>query len=165
MKFNFDSLKYINFKELKNNLNQQNRLIILNDDTFEEIFSFKINIYSFFVGTMIFSVLIIITTILLIVFTPIREFIPGYASSEMNNQALQVAIKTDSLEQALQKNNLYIESMKKVLTGELEYAKVNPDSILAGEIINPNKLQLNASEAENELRTEIDEELKKNKKK
>lgn len=165
MKFNLDSLKYINFKELKNNLNQQNRLIILNDDTFEEIFSFKINIYSFFVGTMIFSVLIIITTILLIVFTPIREFIPGYASSEMNNQALQVAIKTDSLEQALQKNNLYIESMKKVLTGELEYAKVNPDSILAGEIINPNKLQLNASEAENELRTEIDEELKKNKKK
>lgn len=165
MKFNFDSLKYINFKELKNKLNQQNRLIILNDDTFEEIFSFKINIYSFFVGTMIFSVLIIITTILLIVFTPIREFIPGYASSEMNNQALQVAIKTDSLEQALQKNNLYIESMKKVLTGELEYAKVNPDSILAGEIINPNKLQLNASEAENELRTEIDEELKKNKKK
>lgn len=165
MKFNFDSLKYINFKELKNNLNQQNRLIILNDDTFEEIFSFKINIYSFFVGTMIFSVLVIITTILLVVFTPIREFIPGYASSEMNNQALQVAIKTDSLEQALQKNNLYIESMKKVLTGELEYAKVNPDSILAGEIINPNKLQLNASEAENELRTEIDEELKKNKKK
>lgn len=165
MKFNLDSLKYINFKELKNNLNQQNRLIILNDDTFEEIFSFKINIYSFFVGTMIFSVLVIITTILLVVFTPIREFIPGYASSEMNNQALQVAIKTDSLEQALQKNNLYIESMKKVLTGELEYAKVNPDSILAGEIINPNKLQLNVSEAENELRTEIDEELKKNKKK
>lgn len=165
MKFNFDSLKYINIKELKNNLNQQNRLIILNDDTFEEIFSFKINIYSFFVGTMIFSVLVIITTILLVVFTPIREFIPGYASSEMNNQALQVAIKTDSLEQALQKNNLYIESMKKVLTGELEYAKVNPDSILAGEIINPNKLQLNASESENELRTEIDEELKKNKKK
>ena len=165
MKFNFNSLKYINFKELKNNLNQQNRLIILNDDTFEEIFSFKINIYSFFVGTMIFSVLVIITTILLIVFTPIREFIPGYASSDMNNQALQVAIKTDSLEQALQKNNLYIESMKKVLTGDLEYAKVNPDSILAGEIINPNKLQLKATETELELRVEIEKELNKNKKK
>lgn len=158
-------MKSINFKELKNKLNQKNRLIILNDETFEEIFSFKINIYSFFVGTMVLSVLLVITTVILIVFTPVREFIPGYASSDLTNQALELAIKTDSLEQAMKKNNLYIESMKKVLTGELEYAKVNPDSILAGEIIDPSKLQLNPTKAELELRKEIEQELKKSKKK
>jgi hypothetical protein len=158
-------MKSINFKELKNKLNQKNRLIILNDETFEEIFSFRINIYSFFVGTMVLSVLLVITTVILIVFTPVREFIPGYASSDLTNQALELAIKTDSLEQAMKKNNLYIESMKKVLTGELEYTKVNPDSILAGEIIDPSKLQLNPTEAELELRAEIEQELKKTKKK
>lgn len=158
-------MKYVNFKELKEKLNQKNRLIILNDDTFEEIFSFRINIYSFFVGAMVLSVLLIITTVILIAFTPIREFIPGYASSELSNQALELAIKTDSLEQAVKKNNLYIESMKKVLTGDLEYAKVNPDSILAGEIIDPNKLQLKPTEAELELRKEMENELKKIKKK
>lgn len=158
-------MKSINFKELKNKLNQKNRLLILNDETFEEIFSFKINIYSFFVGTMILSVLLVITTVILIAFTPIREFIPGYASSDLTNQALQLAIKTDSLEQAIKKNNLYIESMKKVLTGELEYAKINPDSILAGEIIDPSKLQLKPTEEELELRAEIENDLKKTTKK
>jgi hypothetical protein len=158
-------MKYINFKELKNKLNQKNRLIILNDETFEEIFSFRINIYSFFVGTMVLIVLLVITTVILIAFTPVREFIPGYASSELTNKALELAIKTDSLELVMKKNNLYIESMKKVLTGDLEYAKVNADSILAGEIIDPNKLQLKPTDAELELRTEIEEDLKKLKKK
>ena len=158
-------MKYINFKELKNKLNQKNRLIILNDETFEEIFSFRINIYSFFVGTMVLIALLVITTVFLIAFTPVREFIPGYASSDLTNKALELAIKTDSLELVMKKNNLYIESMKKVLTGDLEYAKVNADSILAGEIIDPNKLQLKPTDEELELRTEIEEDLKKLKKK
>jgi hypothetical protein len=158
-------MKYINFKELKEKLNQKNRLIILNDETFEEIFSFRINIYSFFVSTMVLSFLLVITTIVLIAFTPIREFIPGYASSELTNKTMEIAIKTDSLEQALIKNNLYIESMKKVLTGEVEYAKVNPDSILAGPKIDVSKLRLKPTETEQELVNEIGENLKKTKKK
>ena len=61
----------------------KNRLIILNENTFEEIFSFKLNIMSVFVSLTLGAIFLISVTTILIAFTPLREFIPGYSSSEL----------------------------------------------------------------------------------
>jgi hypothetical protein len=139
----------------------KNRLIILNEDTFEEIFSFKLNIMSVFVSLSLGAIFLISITTVLIAFTPLREFIPGYSSSQLKRDATVLALKSDSLTIALKKNEAYIKSIQKVLNGDLEYAKFNKDSILssADEAVEP--LDLSASEKEKELRGRVanDEKL------
>ena len=98
----------------------KNRLVILNEDTFEEIFSFKLNLMNVFVTFTLGGIFLILITTFIIAFTPLREFIPGYSSSELKKNATELAIKSDSLETALKKNEAYINGIQKVLRGELE---------------------------------------------
>ena len=71
-----------------------------------------------------------------------------------------LALKSDSLSNALKRNEAYIKSIQKVLNGELEYAKFNKDSILeaAAEIIIP--VDLSPSKQERELREQVAKEDK-----
>jgi hypothetical protein len=132
----------------------KNRLVILNENTFEEIFSFKLNLMNVFVVFSLGGIFLILITTFIIAFTPLREFIPGYSSSELKRNATELAIKSDSLTIALKKNEAYIRSIQKVLKGELEYAKFNKDSILAEEDVS-SESNMKASEEELKLREEV----------
>jgi hypothetical protein len=149
---------------LKKKLFTKNRLVILNEDTFEEIFSLKLTLMNVFVFASIGAILIIFVTTFIIAFTPLREYIPGYTSTKLKKDATELALKSDSLEFAIKKNEAYLESIKKVLNGNLEYAKVNKDSILAISVDTLPDLQLTATEAELKLRKEVAEEEKELKK-
>ncbi|OMQ12339.1 peptidase [[Flexibacter] sp. ATCC 35103] len=132
----------------------KNRLVILNEDTFEEIFSFKLNLMNVFVTFTLGGIFLILITTFIIAFTPLREFIPGYSSTELKKNATELAIKSDSLETALKKNEAYINGIQKVLRGELEYAKFNKDSILA-DADEPIEVNMKPSEEEIKLREEV----------
>jgi hypothetical protein len=147
---------------IRKKLFSKNRLVILNEDTFAEIFSLKLTLMNVFVVATVGALLIIFVTTYIIAFTPLREYIPGYASTELKRQATELAIKSDSLEKAMQRNNLYVESIKKVLNGDLEYAKFNIDSIIVAEEIDPETLVMEPSKAEMELRKEVETKNKKN---
>jgi hypothetical protein len=150
-------------RKLHNKLFTKNRLVILNEETFEELFSFKLNLMNVFVAVTSGAILLITFTTFIIAFTPLREFIPGYSSSKLKKDATELALKSDSLTLALQQNEAYIKSIKKVLTGELEYAKFNKDSILATSEESPSKFDLSPSKEELELRKEVAAEEKKSK--
>lgn len=132
----------------------KNRLVILNENTFEEIFSFKLNLMNVFVTFTLGGIFLILITTFIIAFTPLREFIPGYSSTELKKNATELAIKSDSLETALRKNEAYIKGIQKVLRGELEYAKFNKDSIL-GETEESSEVNMKPSEEEIKLRDEV----------
>ena len=87
-----------------------------------------------------------------------REFIPGYSSSKLKRDATELALKSDSLTKALEHNEAYIKSLKKVLTGELEFAKFNKDSILSSAEQKQIEGDLSASKEELELRKRISKE-------
>lgn len=146
---------------LKKQLFAKNRLVILNEDTFEEIFSLKLTLMNVFVFASLGAILIIFVTTFIIAFTPLREYIPGYTSTKLKKDATELALKSDSLEFAIKKNELYLESIKKVLNGNLQYAKVNKDSILAIKEDTLPDLQLTASESELKLRQQVADEEKK----
>jgi len=141
-------------KNLRKKLFIKNRLVILNENTFEEIFSFRLTLMNVFVTLTLGTLFLILVTTFIIAFTPLREFIPGYSSSQLKKNATELAIKSDSLETALKKNEAYIKGIQKVLNGELEYAKFNKDSILA-EAEEPEDLDMKASEEEMRLREEV----------
>ena len=131
------------------------RLVILNEDTFEETFSLKLNLMNVFVVATVGAILIIFVTTYIIAFTPLREYIPGYASTKLKQEALEMAIKSDSLEKSVKINNAYIASIKKVLTGDLEYAKLNKDSIKALDAAELDLSELAPTEKEKELQETI----------
>jgi hypothetical protein len=141
-------------RNLRKKLFIKNRLVILNEDTFEEIFSFRLTLMNVFVTFTLGGIFLILVTTFIIAFTPLREFIPGYSSSELKKNATKLAIKSDSLETALKKNEAYIKGVQKVLKGELEYAKFNKDSILAEADV-PTDLNMKASEEEIKLREDV----------
>lgn len=152
--------KRLKRKAFFDKITTKNRLVILNDDTFEEIFSFKLNILNVFIVATIGAIFLISVTSYIIAFTPLREYIPGYASTQLKKDAMMLGMKSDSLEFAIKKNDAYIQSVKKVLTGDLEYAKVNKDSIMASEYVDPTEYNFDASPEEIALRKKVAEEEK-----
>ncbi|MFY8187100.1 MAG: murein hydrolase activator EnvC family protein [Flavobacterium sp.] len=138
------------------------RLVILNEDTFEEIFSLKLNLMNVFVVASISAILLISITTYIIAFTPLREYIPGYASTSLQKRAIELSEKTAFLEEELQRNKLYINSIQKVLTGDIEYAKFNKDSILAIQMEEVAKLNLFPDKTDSLLRLQVAQEDKYN---
>jgi hypothetical protein len=113
-----------------------------------------------FVVVSLSAIFIITLTTFIIAFTPLREFIPGYSSSKLKRDATELALKSDSLTRALEQNELYLKSLKKVLTGELEFAKFNKDSILSSLEEAPVERNLSASKEELKLRKQVIEDEK-----
>lgn len=146
---------------LKDIVSMKKRLILINQETFEELFSFKLSFINVFVVGTLGAIFLIITTTVLIAFTPLREYIPGYASTQLKREATILALKTDSLTQALEKNEAYLKAIQKVLTGKLEHATFNKDSILAQSQSTIPVKDLKASEEELDLRKQVAEEEKK----
>jgi hypothetical protein len=156
------SEKRLKRKKFKNKLFSKYRLVILNEDTFEEKFSIRLNLVNFFIIGTLDAIFLILITTYIIAFTPLRELIPGYSSTKLKKDATELALKSDSLTSALKKNEAYIKSIRKVLTGELEYAKFNKDSILATSDEAPSKLDLSVSQEELDLREQVAKEEKSN---
>jgi len=115
--------------KLREKLTFKYRLVVLNEDTFEERFSFKLNRLNVFVFGSVSAILLVSLTAFLIAFTPLREYIPGYSSSKLKKQATDLVYQVDSLEQQLEVNDIYIQNIRKVLTGKIKDINVNKDSI------------------------------------
>ncbi|MDR6968764.1 murein DD-endopeptidase MepM/ murein hydrolase activator NlpD [Flavobacterium arsenatis] len=147
---------------IKKKLFTKNRLVILNEDTFEEIFSLKLTLMNVFVVATLGAIIIIFVTTFIIAFTPLREYIPGYSSSKLKKEATELALKSDSLSEALQKNEAYIASIRKVLTDNVDYAHISKDSIKAGNTSDLSKLNLSPTDQEKKLREEVAHEDKYN---
>jgi murein DD-endopeptidase MepM/ murein hydrolase activator NlpD len=94
------------------------RFVILNDDTFEELLTLKLSPLNIFVFSVLTITVTIALTTTLIAFTPLKELIPGYASSQLRRDAIELALTTDSLELALEQNEKYLEGIQRILQGE-----------------------------------------------
>lgn len=101
------------YKKLRNKY----KLVILNDETYEEKLSFKLSRLNVFVAVGTLSILLIIITTIIIAFTPLREYIPGYTDVELYEKLYRLEHLTDSIEDASRQNTLYLENLKIILSG------------------------------------------------
>lgn len=93
------------------------RLVVMNDDTYEEVVTFRLTRLSVYIGLSTIFVLLVGLTIALIAFSPIKYYIPGYGTRESRTALQVLKIRTDSLEQALRYKEQYLDGVKKVLSG------------------------------------------------
>ncbi|WP_339696497.1 M23 family metallopeptidase [uncultured Marixanthomonas sp.] len=149
-------------KKIKKKLLHKYRLVVLNEDTFEERFSFKLNRLNVFVFSVISALLLIAGTTVLIAFTPLREYIPGYSSTKLKQRATRLTYKTDSIQRELDINNQYLASIRKVLTGDVKTVHFNKDSILNAASVDASEVDLSASKEDSLLREKVSQEDKYN---
>ncbi|HEY1017608.1 MAG TPA: hypothetical protein VGE25_01315 [Sediminibacterium sp.] len=93
------------------------RLVVMNDDTYEEVVTFRLTRFSVYIGLSTIFVVLVGLTIALIAFSPIKYYIPGYGTRESRTALQVLKIRTDSLEQAIRYKEQYLEGVKKVLSG------------------------------------------------
>jgi hypothetical protein len=92
------------------------RLVVTNDDTYDEVIAFRLSRKSVYLGFSIAFMFLVGLTIALIAFTPLKYYIPGYGTKESRSALELLKIRTDSLEQAVHYKEQYIEGIKKVLS-------------------------------------------------
>jgi murein DD-endopeptidase MepM/ murein hydrolase activator NlpD len=102
------------YKKLRNKY----KLVILNDETYEEKLSFKLSRLNVFIAVGTLSILLIIITTIIIAFTPLREYIPGYTDVELYEKLYRLENLTDSIEDASRQNALFMENLRLILSGK-----------------------------------------------
>jgi murein DD-endopeptidase MepM/ murein hydrolase activator NlpD len=104
-------------KKLKNKF----RLVIMNDDTFEEKVSFVLSPLNVFVVAGSIVLFLIVSVIYIIAFTNLREYIPGYSSDvNIRRKLINVSLGVDSLQEALKERDKYIENINNIVTGKIK---------------------------------------------
>lgn len=107
----------LEYSDTLKRLRNRYRLVVMNDDTYEEVVTFKLSRLSVYIGLSASFVLLVGLTIALIAFTPLKYYIPGYGTRESRTALQVLKIRTDSLEQSIRYKDQYLESIKKVLNG------------------------------------------------
>ena len=141
--------------KLKQKLTDKYRLVVLNEDTFEERFSLKLSLLNVFVLGGVLSFLLILVTTFIITFTPVKEYIPGYSSTELKIKATKLAFQTDSLKKKLDILHDYTIALGPILKGEIKPSILDSVEIEAEKIIIKDSL-LNASREDSIFREKIE---------
>lgn len=110
-------------------LRNRYRLVIMNDDTYEEVVTFRLSRMSVYIALSTIFVLLTGLTVALMVFTPLKYYIPGFGNVKADREYRQLKYVTDSLEQQVTYQGQYIEGLRKVLGGstdiKLDTAQLN----------------------------------------
>ncbi len=101
-------------------LRNRYRLVVMNEDTYEEVVKFRLSRLSVYIVMSSMFVILTVFTASLIIFTPIKYYLPGvgYGDAKQVRQYRTLKIKTDSIEMALKYRDRYLTDLKKVLAGE-----------------------------------------------
>ena len=89
----------------------------MNDDTFEEVITFKLSRISVYIALSSAFILLVGLTTCLLVFTPLKYYIPGYGNKKSLTQLQLLKTRTDSLEQAIKYKEQYFDGVKKAIAG------------------------------------------------
>ena len=119
-------------------LRNRYRLVVMNEDTYEEVVKFRLSRLSVYIVLSSVFVLLTILTVALIVFTPIKYYLPGvgYGDAKQVKEFRQLKMRTDSMENALKYKQQYFDDLKKVLEGRVTILDTNKlDVPKAGNII------------------------------
>lgn len=94
------------------------RLVIMNDDTFEEKASWKLTLLNLFVSIGIFLISFTFLLTYVIAFTPLREYIPGYADVNMQRRLRTISETVEDIQTELKANDNYLQNMREIINGK-----------------------------------------------
>ncbi|GIV26617.1 MAG: peptidase M23 [Bacteroidia bacterium] len=135
------------------------RITFFHDD-FKPVFSLRFTLVSLILWLIGYATLIIIITTIIIANTSLKEYIPGYGTTEERKQITQLLLKTDSLQILIHQKDLYLNTILKILKEDRDTIKNTSNK--QTKINTQSNLELTAGKQESELRQEIEQELHQN---
>ena len=148
--------------KLKQKLLNKYRLVVLNEETYEEQLYFRLTRLNVMIISILLISVFVTGTVLLIASTPLKEFMPGYSSTAMRAQAAENAIKLDSLNRAYDQSIRYLNSIQQVLVGDLKFDELNESPITLDSFSKRPKAIVSMSIDDSLLRAMVDQEDKYN---
>ena len=148
--------------KLKQKLLNKYRLVVLNEETYEEQLYFRLTRLNVMIISILLISIFVTGTVLLIASTPLKEFMPGYSSTAMRAQAAENAIKLDSLNRAYDQSIRYLNSIQQVLVGDLKFDQLNESPITLDSFSKRPKAIVSTSIDDSLLRAMVDQEDKYN---
>jgi hypothetical protein len=97
-------------------LRNRYRLVVMNDDTYEEVVTFKLSRLSVYVMLSTIFVLLVGLTVALIVFTPLKYYIPGFNDMQAGREYRAMKYKVDEMDKRVRQLELYNSGLKKALS-------------------------------------------------
>lgn len=95
------------------------RFVVLREDSLEERSSFSLSRFNVTMIVSSFTLILLIFVVLLISFTRLREYIPGYGDFKTKEIVTDQIMRADSLEAKLKSTELYLENIKRILSGDM----------------------------------------------
>ena len=96
------------------------RLTITNENTLEEVASLYVSKLNG-ISILLFVLLgLFLVAALIVSFTPLRNYLPGYMNSEVREQVVNNALRADSLQQVLERQNLYVMNIQDIFRGDVK---------------------------------------------
>ena len=131
------------------------RFVVLNDETFEEKFSLTLTRMNVWVFLSTITVVLIMLTASAIIYTPLKYFIPGFGDYNYRSQIVALTFRTDSLENALEQRELWLDNISNVVNGRVDTTrKAAPSSAKHSDTAHISE----PTEEEKQLRKDVDEE-------
>lgn len=137
-------------------LRDKYRLVILNEDTFEEKLSFSLSRMNVFVVMGMIAIIFIFLTTYLIAFTPLKEYIPGYNDADVQEELYELQLRADSLENAFRSKDLFIANMRRVMLGETKDVVNNVKAVDSSSYKQYDNITLKKSKEDSLLRSEYE---------
>jgi septal ring factor EnvC (AmiA/AmiB activator) len=146
------------WKQIQKELLHKYRVVLVDTQTFAERFSFTLSGFNVFLAAGTSVVVLVGMTLLLIAYTPLREYIPGYASTKLRREALHLSTQVDSLESVVNYHEKQWSTVRRLLTNE-----PLPDSVVSeapSAQADPNKLKPTASEQKFREQQEVQDQYR-----
>ena len=146
------------WKQIRKELLHKYRVVLVDTQTFAERFSFTLSGFNVFLAAGTTVVVLVGMTLLLIAYTPLREYIPGYASTKLRREALHLSTQVDSLESVVNYHEKQWSAVRRLLTNE-----PLPDSVVSeapSAQADPNKLKPTASEQKFREQQEVQDQYR-----
>jgi hypothetical protein len=106
------------------------RMVIMNDDTFEEVATLRLTRLSVYISFSSIFVILTGLTLALISFTNLKYLVPGYGKQSSLQELRTLKMRTDSMEQVMLINLQYFNDLAKVISGDSSMALVRDTNTL-----------------------------------
>ena len=104
-------------KAFWHNIKFKYKLTVTNENTLEEIVCIHVSKLNGLSWLLLAVSVIFLFAATVIVFTPLRNYLPGYMNSEVREQVVLNALRADSLQQVVARQNLYIMNIRDIFAG------------------------------------------------
>lgn len=143
------------WQQIQERLSNTYRLVVMHDETFEEVGSTRLSLLNLYVILASILVVMAISVWLLIAFTPLKQYMPGYGDVMQDKEIRELTKQVEEMEKQLATHREYSENFRRILVGEViteeDVPKVDPE-MMEGV---PSGDGINLSEEEMELRNEL----------